>query len=556
MKKGITCALLAVMFFAAAAWSAEPENALSSRPDDSVYFVLRLEDTSRFVRWALSNDNLRLIVPLVLGSDSQAEILMFSEIVSSVAAATPLRTAALVVGTTRNDTKRKAPFLQAAFKVSPELSDVVSKIADGTAAASDIARLLFGDKFAAMFAESMIKVESDKSGILRVNNDVFMTAKDDLVVVGASVNDVRLSLRALNEEGSRLFTKIVRKFPEKDFSFAHIDYKTLAELDDDEDMLEVSKFFSKPTNTEIAFERLEDKLFVSVYTNTREAIAKEYAEVMFKQFESLKPVRGGNIDLEGVGGSSSPLLALGTHLDFTSMKSNDVLAPAAKWLVRNMRARFGVTEDETAALITGPLSVAVNDTVTYEGFKLPAVYISKTGQDGAAEKVFSRFTKSQHFSQVQDGVLQLDTSISPVSCLAVNKGETLGINFAELSSLSEKPEPQPALAELLKRESIASMWVDFAGLQAWINNDENGVFTTLAPLAGIMGYGKYVQMFRDIMSAELSVPSMSLWAESLEVARFEFGIREINADNGLFAKLLKVYQDLKAEQKSKDSKTQ
>ena len=542
------------MISAGAAWSAQPEDALSSRPDDSVYFVLRLEDTSRFVKWALSSENLRLVIPLILGSKSQAEILMFSEIVRSIASALPLRSAALIVGTTKHDTKRKTPFLQAAFKVSPEVGGITAKIAEGAADASDIAKLIFGDKFAAMFAETMIKVEGDKSGILRVNNDVFMTAKDDLVIVGASVNDVRMSLRALNEAKSRLFTKIARRFTEKDFVFSHMDYKTLMDLNDTQskDKAKVSEVFAKPMNTEIAFERLEDKLRVSIATNTKEILTKKYASIMLKAYENLEAVTGGNIDLNGTGGTASPLLALGTCLDFASMKSNDVWAPAVKRLVRNLRVRFGVTEEETAALFNGPLSVVVNDTVTYEGFKLPAMYLSKTGQEGAAAKVFERFTKSPHFSKVQDGVLQLDTSISPVSCLAVDRGETLGVNFAELSSLSEKPELKPALSELMEHKSIGSLWIDFAGIQGWINNDDNGVFTTLAPIAGLMGYGKYVQMFRDIMSAELSVPSMSLWAESLEVAHMDFAVKEIDPDNGLFAKLLKVYQEYKADTAGKN----
>ena len=117
------------------------------------------------------------------------------------------------------------------------------------------------------------------------------------------------------------------------------------------------------------------------------------------------------------------------------------------------------------------------------------------------------------------------------------------MDFAELASLSEKPELKPAFAELMKRDSVSSTWIDFAGIQSWINSDENGVFTTLTPLAAIMGYGKYVKALQDVLGADLSVPSMSIWAEDLEIIHTEFALKEIEAEKGLFATILRLYQE-------------
>ena len=546
-------AILGLLVFSGAAYSAQTEDALSSRPDDAVYIVLRLEDTARFLQWLFSKDNLNLFMPLIMKGQSQADVMVIAETINAFVSVSPLRSAAVVVGVTRKDVK--SPFLQAAFKVSPELSDTVKKVADGTANASDIARLLIGDKMAAAFAETMIKVSADKGNILRVNNEVFMTARDDVVLVGASINDVRLALRALNEEDSRLFTKITRKFTDEDFALLHVDYETAADLDDkgEIDDLDARKYFAKPLNVEFAFKRFTDKFRISTNLNLREALAKKYADKLQKQAETWKAVKGGNIDLANVGGSASPIAAMGTYINFESIKDDELWKPAIKSLLRNMRVRFKVSEEETAALLTGPFSAVVNDTVTYEGFKIPALYVSQTGKKGAAAKVFERFTNSQHFAKVQEGVLQLDSSISPISCLAANKGEVLCVDFAELDSLAAKPELKPALSELLEHESIASMWFDFAGVQAWINDEENGVFATVAPFATFMGYGKYVQAARDILGAELSVPSVSIWGPEPETIYTEFALKDIDVNNGLFARIIKVYNDFTAKPAAKSA---
>ena len=186
----------------------------------------------------------------------------------------------------------------------------------------------------------------------------------------------------------------------------------------------------------------------------------------------------------------------------------------------------------------------MNDSVTYEGFKIPALYISQTGMKGAAGKIFSHLTKSPHFQKVQEGILQLDTSISPVSCLIQNKGETLGINFAELTSLNGSPMIKPVLRSLVNSVGIAAVWVDFDGIRSWIMDDENGVMAMLMPMAKFAGYGEIAEAVNDILTAEFSVPSFSFRAENIEKFRFEFTNVKINPANGIFSRGVKVYQRL------------
>ena len=105
-------AILGLLIFSGAAYSAQTEDALSSRPDDAVYMVLRLEDTARFLQWLFSKDNLNLFMPLIMKGQSQADVMVIAETINAFVSVSPLRSAAVVVGVTRKDVK--SPFLQAA----------------------------------------------------------------------------------------------------------------------------------------------------------------------------------------------------------------------------------------------------------------------------------------------------------------------------------------------------------------------------------------------------------------------------------------------------------
>ena len=554
MKKFIALSVLVMTLFTGSAWSAQPEDALSTQFEDSVYIVLRLEDTSRLLKWIFSRENLNLFMPLVMKGKTELETAAAAEFINALVSMTPLRSSAVVVSMSKRDVKDMKPFMQIAFTVSPEVSDIVQKVADGNAEAIDVATLLLGSRIAAAFAETTIKVEREKDNIYRVNNEFFMTASEGMVIFGSSVNNIRLSLKALSDEKTRLFTAKQRRFTEKDYAFVHVDYGTAIAMNGDSKDLEAvdpRKYIDKPLEFELAFNRQPDRFLMSSAINLSAALKKEYAEKFQRQFGSLKPSKGGNIDLASAGSSTHPLLALGGNMNFEAMNENEALKPIMSSILRNLRVRFGISNEESAALFTGPFSAIVNGTVTFEGIKIPAVYLSQTGQDGSAGKVFSKLTKSQHFSKVQEGILQLDSSLSPISCLAADKGESLGLYFAEFASLKDKPAVKPGFSELLEKESISSIWLDFAEIQSWINDDENGVLMMLGPLMTFGGYGDYFKALRDILSAELSVPSVSFWSEQPEICHTEFAVKEINPENGLFARIIKLYQELSAPKSSK-----
>ena len=282
VKKLLVLAVLGLFLFSGISYAAQPENALSSRPDDSLYFVLKLGDTARFLQWLVSNENIQLFMPLILGSKESNEIIGSIEILNTIVQNTPLKSAALVIGINRADVKVKAPFFQMAFSVNHSVSSAVRNIAGGKADAKDIAKLLLGDTNAALLsiAETVIKVERDDDNTLRVNNDVFMKAADDLVILGTSLNDVAASVKALEDSGARLFTGKDRRFDTEDFAFLHFDYQTASELDSrDVDLAETAKYFDKPLEIEFAFKRFTDKFIMSAGLNLKEALRAKYIKI-------------------------------------------------------------------------------------------------------------------------------------------------------------------------------------------------------------------------------------------------------------------------------------
>ena len=516
-----------------------PENTFIARQDDSVYFVLKLDDTASFLKWLASEENINLFMPLILKSEDSSDIIGGIEFFRAFAEKTPLKSAAIIVGMPNPDSK-KQPFFQMAFTVDASMAETVRKISDGTAEDSDFAKLILGnDSPLTAIAQTMIKAEKLKDGGYRIDNEVFLKADGDMLILAMNAEELEAALAARKGEG-RLFKRVKRQFTEKDFMLIHVDYATLDKLDTDKNLDDadgiVNEFFDKPLNFELAFESLPEKFVLSFAVNLVEAVKKEYAA---KMKTPVTPVKGSYISLSG---TKNPLLALGGHLTLSVLKDSKETKKDWDEFARQLRVRFGISEEDTASFFDGAFSLTVNDSVTFEGFKIPAIYISQKGLKGAAGKIFEKLTKSPHFQKVQEGILQLDSSLSPISCLIQNKGETLGINFAELASLNGTPTVKPVLQSLLDAEGISALWIDFDEIRAWLTDAENGVMAMAIPMAKFAGYGEIADAVNEILTAEFSVPSFSFRAENVGKFRMEFANVKINAENGIIARAIKIYQ--------------
>lgn len=559
-KKLLLAVMLGIFVFTSAAFSLEVEDALTPRTDQAVYVVLRLSDTQNLLKWLFSKENIDTFMPLILASKESNEILGAVEMLSAFAENTPLQSVAFMVGAeTAKETPM--PFFKAAFTLKPGYEAIYKKVADGSAEAIDIAKLFIGkDNPLASFAESMVKVEKAEDNMLRVDNELFMKAQDNMIIAGMSADDIKSSLNALENEEARLFSKLQRKFAHKDFAWIHLDPKGVDDLDDEDviDPEDIAKYFVAPLNIEYGFMRVPDKFLMSVAANITEAMSKEYIDKILAK--DIKPVKGGHMNLDNFGGVKSPLLAFGGFVNIAGIKLYPEGEKVWKEAAKQAKKFLNIEEADLISMLTGPMSLSVNDSVSVEGIKVPAIYISQTGEAGAAEKIFAAFEKaSKYFSKVQDGVLQVDTSIAPVSCLITRKDDTLGINFADLDNISAKPELKPVLKELMDIDSTSALWLDFAGIQSWIVAPENGVLALAEPLAKFSGNGEIFEAFREILESKFSVPSMTIHSDSIEVAHMEFQIDEsVKPEEGLLTKLVKLSRQFmpaeKVEDKPEESK--
>ena len=557
-KRFLAALLLGVFVFTGVAFSAEVEDALTQCPEQSVYVVLKLNDTQNLLKWIFSKENIDIFMPLIIASKDSNEIIGVIEMISAFAENTPLNSVALLAGVYGE--KNPVPFLKMAFTVKPEAEPFVKKIADGSAGAIDIAKLVLGkDNPLASFAESMIKVEKGEDNILRVDNELFVTAQDNMILMGLSADDIKTSKNALENPEARLFNEnMPRRFAAKDFAWIHVDPKALDTLDEDDAINpeEIAKYLVKPINVEFGFMRVPGKFLASMATNLREALSKEYFDKTSLENFMVK-TKGGYINFETSGGEKSPLFALGGKLNIEGLKITPEGQELWNAITKQLKNRFGISEEDFSKMFAGAFSLVVNDSITVEGIKIPAVYISQTGADGTAEKIFGILEKSPHLSKVQDSVLQVNTDVSPVSCLIKKDGEKLGINFAELQNISAKPELKPSLSELMNIEATSAMWIDFAEIQSWILDAENGVLAMVGPLAKFSGYGEIYDAAKEVLESKLSVPSMSVRSDTIEIIHTEFDIDEdVKAEEGLIAKLVNAAKKLMDSNKAEDKKTE
>jgi len=559
-KKFLLALVLCVTVFTASAFAVEVEDALTPAPEQSVYAVFRLDDTQALLKWIFSKEHVDTFMPLILASESSNEILGAVEMISAFAENTPLKSAALLVGVMGD--KNPEPFFKMAFNVKDDAEPFVKKISDGTAEAVDIAKLVMGKNNPMVsFAETMIKVEKADDNILKVDNELFLKAQDGMIIAGLSADDVKNSLNALEDEKARLFTNKARRFAPKDFAWFHVDAKTLDTLDEDDevDIEEVEKYLDKPLDVELGFMRVPGKFLLSIAANLKDALTeKAFAASSLNRYIN-KTSKGGYINLAG---AKNPLLVLAGMFNVEGLKMSSEGIEIWNELVKQAKNRFGISEDDLRDLFAGSLSITVNDNVTIEGIKVPAFYFSLTGKDGTAEKIFEKLEKSPYLHKVQDGVLQVNTDLSPAPCFITRKGNELGINVAELANISAETALKPELEELLKVDSISSSWIDFAGIQSWILAPENGVLTTLEPIARIFGQGELYDACKEVLEAKFSVQSMSMHSDSIEVVHTEFAIDEnVKAEDGFLAKLVKIskkFLDLtqKVEEKPEEEKSE
>ncbi|MCR5347044.1 MAG: hypothetical protein K6E38_04640 [Fretibacterium sp.] len=513
-KVGLVVTLSLCVF--SAAWAANPEDALSARPKESMYVVLGLEDLGALLRWGLSEENLKTFAPLAdLDEDS-------IQMITSTLANIPVKSAALVVGMTAEG----MPFLQAAL--SGAEAENVGEFVLGK-----------GNPMAPMI-ESMLQ-----------ESEIAFEMKDGLLLLSFGADCLKEGLSALEDESKRLSIK--RRFPAKDFALFHTDLETAgtisvsmaeddeARADAEEKLKSLKNYFRAPIDVEMGFESFRDRFLISVGMNLREAMKPDF----LKDFENLKPVPGGHISLLGEG---SPLAALGSTLNLRSLRRYEELKETVDEGLEALK-EFGLSVKDIQSLVNGSFSLTVGGGFFQcEGIQVPNLYITQTGEDGAAAAVVNVLAAKEDLplNPVQaegwDKTLQVDSAVSPVPCLMGAKDETILVGLTDAASLAKTPSPSAGLQKLLAKESLGAMFLDFAGIQDYLKGAEGPLSMVLSLAGSVTGEDSLTGMaglIRDVLDAKLSIPSVSLWGSDIESCFIEFALAEVPSGEGLWARLAK-----------------
>ena len=530
-KLGLVLTLALCVF--SAAWAAAPEDALSAKPKDSMYIALRVEDLGNFLRWAVSEENLKTFAPFVELDDDAIQM------ITSMLANVPVKGTALVAGVTAQGT----PFFQAA--VSGAKAENVGEFVLGQ-----------GNPMAAMVEEML-----QESGLV-------FELKDDLLLLSFGADALKESLAALEDKGKRL--SFNRHFAAKDFAFVHTDFETagtlaLSTAETDEARAEVEEkfkslknYFHAPLEVEFGFESFADRFLLSMGTNLKESMNPEY----LKDLEKVEAVPGGHIRLLGEG---SPMLALGSTLNLKSFKRYEELKDAVEEGLETLKA-LGLSKESLQSLVNGDISLTLGGGFfQVEGIRVPSLYLTQSGKDGAAAAVVSALAAKEelHLNPVQaegwDKMLQVDSSVVPVPCLVGAEDETILLALTDAASLAKAPSPSAKLQELLAKETRGALFLDFAGLQSYLKGAEGPLSMLLSVAESVTGddsLSGMADLVRDVLEAKLSIPSLSIWGPELETCFMEFALADVPAGEGLWARMAKaalaVQQMMESDEEKKD----
>ena len=535
-----------------AAWGAVPQDALSAKPAGAIYSVFQVDDLGNLVRSFLSSDNIDLFAPL-MGEEELEGLRMAAAIVSKMS----VKTTALLAGTDGNLT----PFFQAALSLPAELKNQLGLVESGKAKPEDIVSLVLGDGALVFGPLLNVELQDGAQGpYFLLNGQVALAARDGLLLVGLSPNDLEASLKALVDPKERLSVK--RRHEARNFSLLHLDFPTLIKVAKDQkgrekadkkdgkkideiDFDVLGAYFKAPLEIEYGIDREPGSLLFSMGVNLEEALSDAY----LKRFAKMEPVPGGELFLTGGG---RPLFALSSKL---SVKGSDLdvypeIAKLWKDGIKQL-ARYGITEPEVEDLLSGSVSLVCGGSATVAGAKVPGVYLALTGRGGAASSIFKKVTENAEFAatppaapvDVKDWemVLQIDSSLFPfpIPILLGVKGETLFVGVQDAAGLNIAPEISGSLKALLEKGSLSTSFFDFEAVRAFLDGALSDKSSLLYSLAGELPQA-IRDSVKDVLGAELSVPFVGSWAPRMDEAFVKFSLVDVPAGKGLMAKIVKA----------------
>ena len=522
--------VLLVLAFSSAALALPPQDALSVRPAESIYTVLCVNDLSGVLKEIFSQANLDMVIPLVPPDEAEG-IKMIAGIASQIPAKSVLISAGMSMS---------GPFVQAAVSIPASLRKNLDSVAKGDASPGDLFTLLAGEggmMFAGMFSPEPMK--GAKGPYYSLMGQVAIAAKDDLLLIASSLEELEASIGALEKKENRLSFK--RRFDSPNYWLMHMDMPTMTALATafGGDVSAISSHvdvFKAPMELEFGVTSKPDSVLISTAVNILECLANS------AMYKDMKPAKGANL-LQAGGGKlvlalSSPLL-----VDAAQFKAYPETAFVWGEFIKHL-GMINITEGEIEDLLNGAFSLALGSDATVMGANIPGGYLALTGRNGAAAKILEKIMALPDAPLVPlkadgwDSLFVADPAALPIPLTLGVMKETLFAGVVNSDSLSKTPAVPAEISKLLDNPLFGIGFVDVAGIWNWFKQElanPSSLITATIPeeAKGVLSL---------VMEADLSVPLIKLWSTELDNVFMEFSIIDVPKEKMLLPRLISIMQ--------------
>ncbi|MDR1874421.1 MAG: hypothetical protein LBQ90_05320 [Synergistaceae bacterium] len=546
---GVVLAAAFVFLPASGAWAAKVEDALSVRPDGAIYLSMRMDDLGGALKNIFSPENVEMVTSLSRPQDA-GSIQLFASVFAQI----PVKSLALAVGTTADG----APFLQLALSMPPALRSKLDLVSAGEAKAADIVTLLLGEGGLLLAAAVNPVLQKGEAGpYYTIEGKVALSARDDLLLMALSPQDLQDSLSALGDAKKRLALK--RRFDSPNYYFLHADMPTAVALaasgqgageTEIQNMKAILNVFKAPLEMETAFDSAPGRFLISCAINIFESMRQA------ARFKDLPPRPGADLFLAGEGKLLFGVSGLTTFSAADLKATYPSLTKGWESFIKEASKR-GIAEKDIENLLTGSLSLVGGSNASILGRPAPGMYVALRGREGAASLILNAVLADPEFlnavpvspvkSAGWDTLVMVDPALIPVPLLLGVREETLFLGMIDPKGLDKKPEFSPKVAALLKEKLFAAGFFDTAAawdrLRRELADPDSELGELVALLPGVAPDA--AKILDDIMTADLGVSFIGLRSPSMDTSFVEFSLVDVPREKRLLPRLLKAAQALK-----------
>jgi hypothetical protein len=437
--------LPAVLALTPPVWAAEPTDALSARPENSVYAAARLSALNGLIKTVFAPESVEAFIS-VMSDDAQADqVRAMMTLAAQITAESVAASAGIGA---------EGPFFQLAASMPEKIRGRLNLVAVGKASAEDLAVIFLGENGALFSGIFEHQVQQGDKGPYYVlfGGTAVLASRNGLSLAASSLRELDASLDAMSGSGARLALK--RRFKGADYFFLHSDMQTAAALNSSESKdgaAALAVLFKTPLEVEADFDMKQNAFLMSLGVNFLEAMPS------MAYLKTFKPAAGADFFLAG-GGSPFFGLAVKSLFDASQLQAQPEAAQA--WSgVAAMLSSAGIEEKDIESLFTGSMTLIVGNAASAFGLDFPGCYLAVTGKDGAAAKVLSKIAEKEEWASALsltsakaagwNALFTADQKVIPASVVMGVKGETLFVGLAAPEQLRDKPN-LPAVRAALR----------------------------------------------------------------------------------------------------------